>query len=77
MFQSHNSEVLLVVTKNSVKWQKNSLSPAYIHDNKFVTDFSKNLDLFNSCFVKQCSIIENISDQLIPLPISTWQTLNS
>ena len=31
------------------------------HDNKFVTDFSKKADLFNSFIVKQCSIIENNS----------------
>ena len=29
------------------------------HDNKFITDFSKKIDLFNSFFAKQCSIIEN------------------
>ena len=32
-----------------------------IHDNKFVTDFNKKADLFNSFFAKQCSIIENNS----------------
>ena len=29
------------------------------HDNKFVTDFSKKSNLFNSFFAKQSSIIEN------------------
>ena len=33
--------------------------PPIFHDNKFVTDFSKKADLFNSFFAKQCSIIEN------------------
>ena len=33
--------------------------PPIFHDNKFVTDFSKKNDLFNSFFAKQCSIIEN------------------
>ena len=52
------------------------------HDNKFVTDFSKKADLFNSFFAKQCSAIENNSvfpspHELFPLPISTWQILNS
>ena len=41
--------------------------PPIFHDNKFVTDFSKRADLFNSFFVKQCSIIENNS----VLPSST------
>ena len=35
--------------------------PPIFHDNKFVTDFSKKADLFNSFFAKQCSIIENNS----------------
>ena len=41
--------------------------PPIFHDNKFVTDFSKKADLFNSLFAKQCSIIENNS----VLPSST------
>ena len=35
--------------------------PPIFHDNKFVTDFSKKADLFNSFFAKQCSVIENNS----------------
>ena len=41
--------------------------PPIFQDNKFVTDFSKKTDLFNSFFAKQCSIIENNS----VLPSST------
>ena len=41
--------------------------PPLFHDNKFITDFSKKADLFNSFFAKQCSIIENNS----VLPSST------
>ena len=33
--------------------------PPIFHYNKFVTDFSKKPNLFNSFFAKQCSIIEN------------------
>ena len=50
--------------------------PPIFHDNKFVTDFSKKTDLFNSFLVKQCSIIGNsivlpssinpITDQYLP-----------
>ena len=40
--------------------------PTIFHDNKFITDFSKKADLFNSFFAKQCSIIENNS--VLPLP---------
>ena len=53
--------------KTNVKWQKSSLHPACFHDNKFVADFSKKVDLFNSFFAKQCSIIVNNS----VLPTST------
>ena len=41
--------------------------PPIFHDNKFVTDFSKKTDLFNTFFAKQCSVIENNS----VLPSST------
>ena len=41
--------------------------PPIFHDNKFVTDFSKKADLFNSFFAKQFSIIDNNS----VLPSST------
>ena len=41
--------------------------PPIFHDNKFITDFSKKADLFNSFFAKQCSINENNS----VLPSST------
>ena len=35
--------------------------PPVFHDNKFLPDFSKKADLFNSFFAKQCSVIENNS----------------
>ena len=41
--------------------------PPIFHDNKFVIDFSEKPDLFNSFFVRQCSIIQNNS----VLPSST------
>ena len=41
--------------------------PPIFHDSKFATDFSKKVDLFNSFFAKQFSIIENSS----VLPSST------
>ena len=52
--------------------------PPIFHDNKFVTDFSKQANPFNSFFAKQRSIIETVFSphHLFPLPISTWQTLN-
>ena len=47
--------------------KKVSCIPSIFHDNKFVTDFSKKVDLFNSFFAEQCSIVENNS----VLPSST------
>ena len=41
--------------------------PPIFHDKKFVTNFSKKANLFNSFFPKQCSIVENNS----VLPAST------
>ena len=55
--------------------------PPIFHDNKFVTDFSKKADLFNSFFLQSSAQLLKITvfspHQLFPLPISTWQTLNS
>ena len=38
------------------------------HENKFVTDFKENAELFNAFFAKQCSLIDtksNLPNQLI------------
>ena len=40
------------------------ISPLF-HNNKFVTDFKKKAELFNSFFAKQCSLIKN--DSKLPL----------
>ena len=39
--------------------------PPLFHNNKFVTDFKKKAELFNSFFAKECSLIKN--DSKIPL----------
>ena len=55
----------MVVTKNMLNDKKTPCIPPIIHDNKFVTDFSKKADLFNSFFAKQCAFVE--SDSVLPL----------
>ena len=35
--------------------------PPFFHENKFVTDFKKTVELFNVFFAKQCSLIDNNS----------------
>ena len=47
--------------KTKLNEKKIPFIPPIFHDNKFVTDFSKKADLFNSFFAKQYSIIENNS----------------
>ena len=43
--------------------------PPLFHQNKYVTDFKKKVELFNSFFPKQCSIIINSSE----LPSNIWK----
>ena len=53
--------------------------PPIFHDNKFITDFSKKADLFNSFLQNSAQLLKItvfFPHQLIPLPTSTWQTLN-
>ena len=54
--------------------------PPVAHDNRFVTYFSKKANLFNSFWQKAAQLLRITvfsPYQLIPLPISTWQALNS
>ena len=54
--------------------------PPIFHDNKFVTDFTKKVNVFNSFLTKRAKLLKITvfcSHQLFRLPISTWQALNS
>ena len=42
--------------------------PPLFHQSKYVTDFKKKAELFNSFFTKQCSIIQNSSK--LPLTLN-------
>ena len=42
--------------------------PPLFHEGKYVTDFKKKAELFNSFFAKQCSIIQNSSK--LPLTLN-------
>ena len=48
--------------------------PPVFHQGKYVTDFKKKAELFNSFFAKQCSIIQNSSK--LPLTLNK-KTANS
>ena len=39
------------------------VNPPLFHKNKFLTDFKKKAELFNSFFAKQCFLIKNDSKQ--------------
>ena len=41
--------------------RKTPVIPSLFHNNKFVTDFKEEAELFNSFFAKQCSLIKNDS----------------
>ena len=46
--------------------------PPLFHCNKFVTNFKKKTELFNSVFAKQCSLIKNeVNPSTSSLP--NWQ----
>ena len=47
--------------KASLKQQKIPLIPPLFHENKFVKDFKEKVELFNSRFGKQYSLISNSS----------------
>ena len=65
----------MVVTKDYVNDKKVPCIPLIFHDSKFVTDFCKKSDLFNSFFAKQCSIIERNSVLLSSTTLLTDQYL--
>ena len=47
------------------------------HKNEFVTDFKKNIELFNSFFADQCSLIRNSSELPSKLKYLTQNLLSS
>ena len=79
MLESHNPKILLAITKDYVKWEKNTCIPPITHDNNILQILAKmpnSLILFleNSAQLLQITVASPHS--LIPLPISTWQTSN-
>ena len=47
------------------------------HQGKYVIDFKKKAELFNSFFAKQCSIIQNSSKLLLTLNTKTENSISS
>ena len=55
---------------------KKVISPLF-HQGKYVTDFKKKAELFNSFFAKQCSIIQNSSKRRLTLNKKTENSISS
>ena len=51
--------------------------PPLFHQGKYVTDFKKKAELFNSFFAKQCSIIQNSSKLPLTLNKKTNNSISS
>ena len=49
------------ILKTLLNKKKIPCIPPLFHQGKYVTDFKKKAELFNSFFAKQCSIIQNYS----------------
>ena len=64
-----------------LKWFFNNknipLIPPLFHRNEYVTDFKKKAGLFNSFFVKQCSLISNSSELPLNLHYTSEKCLNT
>ena len=57
--------------------KKIPIIPPLYHKNEFVIDFKKNAELFNSCFIDQCSLISNNNELPSKLKYLTQTRLSS
>ena len=51
--------------------------PPLLHDDKFITNFKEKAEIFNNCFVKQCSLINTNSDLPSVLSKTTHKSLST
>ena len=57
--------------------KKNPCIPSLFHQGKYVTDFKKKVELLNSFFAKQCSVIQNSSKLVLTLCKKTEKSISS
>ena len=57
--------------------KKTPIIPPLFYENRFVTDFKKKAELFNSFFAKQCTIINNGSSLPTELLLKTDKSLSN
>ena len=69
--------MLLVTVKDNTKREKVPYIHPISHNNKYVTDFKENSEIFNSFFANQCSLIPNNSILPSELKLLTEHTLTS
>ena len=50
------------ILKSFLNNKKIPCIPPHFHENSFITDFKRKAELFNSIFVKQCSLINDNSE---------------
>ena len=64
------------IIKKVLNNKKIPFIPPLFHGNEYVTDFKKKGELFNSFFVKQCSLISNTSELPLNLHFTTEKRLD-
>ena len=72
-----NTKVYWTLLKGFFNNKKIPLTPPLFHGNEYVTDFKKKAELFNSFFVKQCSLISNSSELPLNLHYTTEKRFNT
>ena len=72
-----NRKCYWTILKTFLNNKKIPCIPPLIHNNQFVTDFKEKCELFNSFFVKQCSVIETGSTLPTQFTLKTNKSLNN
>ena len=68
MDPSTSTQTYWSILKSFLNNKKIPCIPPLFHNNKFVSDFKSKVELFNSFFANQCTLIQNTSE--IPISIS-------
>ena len=73
---STSSKYYWTLWKTLLNGRKIPCIPPYFHNNKFITDFKERKKIFNSFFVKQCSLVDNGSTLPSLFPLITKKSLS-
>ena len=65
------------ILKSLLNNKKIPCIPPLFHQNKYVTDFKKKVELINCFFAKQCSIINNSSELLSNICKKTYKSIST